>query len=271
MSENNPQFIGDIPENYDTYLAPLIFKSYAVDLANRIKLNTATNVLEIAAGTGMATRQLRDSLPKEVSIIATDVSKEMLNIAKTKFTPIENTHFQIADALELPFIAANFEAVVCQFGLMFFPDKLLSLREVHQVLKPSGRYYFNIWDSLADNHLAQIVDNTIVETLPDKTPSFFKVPYGYNNIDEITKLLLEAGFVNIEVSILPLASESKDALQVALGFTLGTPIRSQIEQSYPGLLPEIVTKVEQAVGESFGFKSISAKMQAIIFSAEAPV
>ena len=267
MAESHSAFIGEIPRNYEKYLGPLIFSEYGKDLANRITVPPDGSLLETAAGTGMATRQLRDSISKDVRIVATDLNEDMLNVAKGKFDKSENIEFQIANALDLPFGDATFEAIACQFSVMFFPDKLLSLQEAARVLKPGGKFYFNIWDSFDHNHLVQTVNKTIVEYLPDNPPDFYNVPYGYYEIDVIKNLLFEAGFADIEISVLPRVSATDEARNVAMGYVMGSPVRLQIEQCAPESLSKIVDAVEQAVGEKFGFKSVKAKMQAIVFTA----
>lgn len=271
MTESHSAFVGEIPQNYEKYLGPLIFKEYAEDLANRITVPSGGVVLETAAGTGMATRQLRDSIPGNVRIVVTDLNADMLDVAKGKFGSDENIEFQTANALELPFEDSTFDAVACQFSVMFFPEKLVALQETARVLKPGGRFYFNIWDSFEHNHFVRTVNKKISECLPDNPPDFFNVPYGYFDIDVIKNLLFEAGFADIEISVLPRTSTADEARQVALGYVLGTPVRLQIEKSDPESLYRIVDQVEQAIGEEFGYKSVSAKMQAVVFAAYMPV
>lgn len=271
MKESHSAFVGEIPQNYEKYLGPLIFKEYAEDLANRITAPSGGAVLETAAGTGMATRQLRDSIPDNVRIVVTDLNADMLDVAKTKFGNHENIEFQTANALELPFEESTFDAVACQFSVMFFPNKLVALQESARVLKPGGKFYFNIWDSFEHNHFIRTVSREIAACLPKNPPDFFNTPYGYFDIDVVKKLLFEAGFSDIEISVLPRTSTAEEARQVALGYVLGTPVRLQIEKNDPESLHRIVDQVEQAIGEEFGYKSASAKMQAIVFTAHLPV
>ena len=267
MAKSHSAFVGEIPRNYEKYLGPLIFSEYAEDLANRINIPTGASLLEIAAGTGMATRQLRNTLPKDIRIMATDLNEDMLNVAQKKFDASENIEFKIANALELPFNDAMFEAVACQFSMMFFPDKLLALKEAARVLKPGGKFHFNIWDSFEHNHLVQTVNRTIAKCLPENPPDFYNVPYGYYQIDKIKALLFEAGFAEIEIFVLPKISTTDEARNVAMGFVMGTPARLQIEQSAPDSLAKIVDTVEHAIGNKFGYGAVEAKMQAIVFTA----
>lgn len=267
MTESHSAFIGEIPRNYEKYLGPLVFNEYVEDLVRRITVPKDGQFLEIAAGTGLATRKLRDSISQDVDIVATDLNEDMLNVAKGKFEDSENIEFKIANALDLPFDEATFDVVACQFSLMFFADKLVALKEAARVLKPGGKFYFNIWDSLEHNYLAQLVHKIIEEYFPDNSPDFFNVPFGYYEIDIIKKLLFEAGFADIEISVLPRISAADEARDVAMGYIMGSPLRLQIEQRDPESLAKVVDAVEYAVGKEFGYKTVKAKMQAIIFTA----
>jgi ubiquinone/menaquinone biosynthesis C-methylase UbiE len=270
MSDSHTAFIGSIPAYYDEYLVPLIFEEYAMDLARRISVPAGGAVLETAAGTGVVTRQLRKMLLPDVRIVATDLNESMLAYSKGKFNGHHNVEFQPADATNLSFPAALFDAVVCQFSLMFFPDKLAALKEVARVLKPEGTFVFNIWDSYEHNHLIQTVNETLIRLFPDNPPPFFDVPYGYYRIDEVKQLLGQAGFGDIEIAVLPRDSVSETARQVALGYILGTPVCIQIAERGGIEVEEVVETVAEAISQTYGQSSVKAKMQAILFNASLP-
>ena len=148
MPQDSTSFSGSsIPENYDTGLGPVIFVDYAEDIARRAAALNPRRVLETAAGTGIVSRRLRDHLPTSTQLTSTDLSPGMIEIARAKFKPTEQVTFQPVDATALPFPDQSFDVVVCQFGVMFYPDKDRSYREVHRVLAPGGSYLFNVWDS----------------------------------------------------------------------------------------------------------------------------
>jgi ubiquinone/menaquinone biosynthesis C-methylase UbiE len=267
MTESHTAFVGSIPENYDRYLGPLIFEVYAEDLAKRLSVPSGGIVLETAAGTGIATRHLRNLLPLDVHIVATDLNEAMLKVAQSKFGSNERIAFQPANAMQLPFDDGSFDAVVCQFSIMFFPNKLAAMREVVRVLKPGGTFLFNVWDSYEHNHLIRTVNETIAACLPNDPPTFFDVPYGYYQLDNIKTCLGQAGFGDIDIAVLPRASRCEEARHVALAYVLGTPVRGQIEARRPESLPAIVDAVEHAIGKAYGYASINAKMQAMVLKA----
>jgi ubiquinone/menaquinone biosynthesis C-methylase UbiE len=123
MSDRAADFTGSIPAFYDHGLGPVFFADFADDIARRAAATAPRRVLEIAAGTGIVTRRLRDMLPPEAHLAATDLNPPMLEVARGKFHPDEMVEFQPADAMALPFPDSSFDVVVCQFGVMFFPDK----------------------------------------------------------------------------------------------------------------------------------------------------
>ena len=154
--EGDKIFAGSIPKLYDELLVPLIFEPYADDIASRLASRKVSRVLEIAAGTGVVTRRLASALPADVAIVATDLNRPMLDMAAEVGTtrPVE---WREADAMQLPFADGEFDAVVCQFGVMFFPDKAKAFSEARRVLKPGGTFLFNVWDRIEENEFADTV------------------------------------------------------------------------------------------------------------------
>ena len=169
MSDNQSAFVGSIPEHYDRNLGPIIFTDYAADIARRAAAGKPATVMETAAGTGIVTRALRDHLAAGTRLTATDLNEPMLDVARTKFRPGEQVEFRQADAMALPFADGSFDTVVCQFGVMFFPDKDQSYREVYRVLTPGGRYLFNIWDSHRYNAAGRIVHEIAGRFVPGRS------------------------------------------------------------------------------------------------------
>ena len=169
MSATDAAFAGSIPALYEQYLGSLLFQPYAEVMASRLKDLKQGRVLETAAGTGIVTRALAKTLPQEVEIVATDLNQAMLDLASGKLQA-PNVRWQQADAQALPFEDTSFDAVVCQFGVMFFPDKQAGFREALRVLKPGGRFLFNVWDSLDRNEVSRIVSEAAGKAFPNDPP-----------------------------------------------------------------------------------------------------
>ena len=265
MSGNIADFSGNIPENYDSGMGPVIFAGYASDMARRAASGSPSRVLETAAGTGIVTRALRDALPPDAKITATDLNVGMADIARTKFRSGENVVFQEADATALPFPDASFDAVVCQFGVMFFPDKEKSYREVHRVLVPGGRYLFNVWDGHRYNAFGRIAHKVIGGFFPSDPPKFYAVPFSYHMIDPIKEALIDAGFGEIEVSVLQLQRSVNDFMSFARGIVFGSPVVDQIRQRGGVELAEIQQAVAAALRDEFGPEPALMPIQAIVF------
>ncbi|MBI1729084.1 class I SAM-dependent methyltransferase [Candidatus Acetothermia bacterium] len=268
MTDQVASFAGSIPENYDKYLGPMIFEPYAKDLAQRAAKVSGSSVLEIAAGTGVATRSLRDALPPATKIVATDLNEPMLEIAKSKFKPTEKIEFKPADAMSLPFPDQAFDTAVCQFGVMFFPDKLASFREVARILKPQGRYLFNVWDSLDYNPIPKSMHGLTTSLYRENPPGFYQTPFGFYQIDPIKEMLLSTGFQKITFSVLKCPLSSPSARDAATGLVKGNPISLQILERQTHSIEEVMSHVERELANKFGKAPVRSSMQAIVVEAQ---
>ena len=226
-------FSGSIPSLYDRYLGPLIFETYAEDLAKRLTALNAERVLETAAGTGIVTRALLRSLPAGASIVATDLNQPMLDHAAGQ-VPSGRVSWQKADAQALPFPDRAFDAMVCQFGVMFFPDKQQAYREARRVLKPGGHFIFNVWDGIEYNEFADLVSTAVADMFADDPPRFLaRTPYGYHEQQAVIAEVRSAGFTNVAVETLTRRSVAPTCRDPAIGFCQGSPLRSEIEAETP--------------------------------------
>src|ERR1700674_958753 len=170
MAATDKLFAGSIPEIYDRLLVPLIFESYAADLAERLVGLNPQSVLETAAGTGVLTRAIALRMPAHVRIVATDLNQPMLDRAAARQPDDGRIGWRQADALALPFADQTFDAVACQFGVMFFPDKMQGYKEARRVLKPGGRFFFNVWDRISENDFADVVTEALAKVFPQDPP-----------------------------------------------------------------------------------------------------
>ncbi len=263
-------FTGSIPEVYDTYLGPYLFEFSAKDLAGRIKNKIPENgkILEIACGTGISTDYLRQALPETVTITATDLNPAMLDFAKGKRGHLTNVTFDVADALSLPFEDNDFDAVVCQFGIMFFPDKSAGLAEMTRVLKPGGTMAFNVWDSMENNQAVKIAHETISRYFDSHPPQFLHTPFGFYDIDHIKDLMAQVQLNNIAAHILSETSEEHEATSIAKGTVEGNPGVLEINERANASAEEITQAVTQALEATYGPSPITTELQALVFIAE---
>ena len=264
MTKDASKFVGSIPEYYDACLGPRIFVDFAEDLARRVAQTGCGTVLELAAGTGIVTRKLRDALPASVDLLATDLNAPMLDAARKKFRDGERVRFQEADATDLPFPEASFDCVSCQFGVMFFPDKTRSYAEVFRVLKPGGHYLFNVWDDWACNAFSRLAHEAVANFFPDDPPGFYKVPFGYRDTEAISASLAEAGFAAVTHETVTLESDIPSADDFATGLVFGNPLFDEI-LARQGDPEQVRQAVATAIAEELGGRMT---LQAIVFGAE---
>jgi ubiquinone/menaquinone biosynthesis C-methylase UbiE len=270
MTADAAGFIGEIPVEYDRCLGPMIFVDFAADMAQRAMQRRPARVLETAAGTGIVTRSLRDLLPAGAQLTATDLNPPMLAYARSKFRAGEQVAFQPADATALPFANGSHDMVVCQFGIMFYPDKDKSLAEVHRVLTPGGRYLFSVWDSHRYNPFGRIAHETAASFFPGDPPQFYSVPFSCHHIDPIKTSLIDAGFADIEIAVVRLEKEISAAATFGRGLVFGNPLIDQIRVR-GGVAPErVVDAITQALKREFGADPGRMPLQAIVFSATKP-
>ena len=268
-TDTDKVFAGSIPELYDRYLVPLIFEPYAADLARRLAQRKPARVLEIAAGTGVVTRALAAALPLTTTIVATDLNQPMLDRAASVGTarPVE---WRQADAMSLPFEDASFDAVVCQFGVMFFPDKARAFSEARRVLKPGGVYLFNVWDDIDKNEFADVATRTLGAMFPSDPPRFMaRTPHGYHDPIAIERELKAGGFANAPtISTVDARSRAPTARDPAIAYCQGTPLRNEIETRGPGRLPEATEAVTRAIAHRFGAGPVDALIRAHVVTVE---
>lgn len=264
--DRNVLFQGAIPENYDRYLGPVIFEPWAEDLVFRLAGKNYERILEIACGTGIVTRRLRDALPAATEIIATDLNRDMFEFAKPKFSNGENVVWQQADASALPFPNCSFDAAVCQFGVMFVPDKAAAMRESHRVLRSGGVFLFNVWDEFAANPFGQIAHATIASFFDHDPPGFYKIPFGFYDSAVIQKLLQDAGFEKIESFSETRPCRSASATEFATGLVHGNPVGTEATQR--GVDPEdLIAAIAKRIAERFGNAPVESTMRAIVWQA----
>jgi SAM-dependent methyltransferase len=265
--ERATAFKGTFAELYDRYLVPMNFAPYAEILAERVKAFEPQTVLETAAGTGVVTQALRRKLPTAVVVTATDLSQPMIDLARTK-SYMANVTWRQADATKLPFPDAGFDIVVCQFGVMFFPDKQASSREAFRVLRHGGKYLFAVWDSWAEMPTAPlgIAAKVVGEMLGRDPVSLLNPPY--HDEATIRADLAAASFVNVKAEQISLPVKAKSARDAAIITVHGSLIANAVEATAPGRLDEATDAVEQALHSQFGAGEIVGANCAILVTAE---
>ena len=221
------EFSGSVPANYDKYLGPVLFEPYAADLTARLPAGDGLRVLELACGTGIVTRRLREALGDSGTIVATDLSEPMVAYARDA-VPVPGIEWQAADARALAFENGSFDVVVCQFGFMFLPDKVRGFSEARRVLVPGGVLLANIWCSLDENPVAGAIHGTLMQLFPADPPRFMEIPYGYGDTERVRKDLTDAGWENVRLETVRVQSVGPSAADFATGFAVGSPLSHEL-------------------------------------------
>jgi ubiquinone/menaquinone biosynthesis C-methylase UbiE len=267
MQANDKLFAGSIPELYDSLLVPLIFEVYARDLAARVAGFAPRELLEIAAGTGAATCALVSQFPAQCRIVASDLNQPMLDRAAAKPALAGRVTFRQADALALPFEAGRFDAIACQFGAMFFPDRIKGYGEARRVVKPNGRLAFNVWDEIGTNAFTEAVVDAMAAMFPDDPPAFLaRTPHGYHDVDRIRADVKAAGFTDISIETVAHVSRAASPRDPAVAFCQGTPLRAEIE-ARGGSLEAATDAAAALLAKRFGNGPIEGRIQAHVITA----
>lgn len=265
MGTDSSGFVGDIPGHYDAGLGPNIFRDYGDLLAERSCDEAVANAVELAAGTGIVSRKLRDKLPSGTPLLVTDLNAPMLEVAKRKFTAGENVQFAVANAMDLPFEDATFDLMVCQFGVMFFPDKPASFREAARVLKPGGRYLFNVWSAMSENPFSQVAQDVGARFFPDDPPGFYKVPFHYGNPDEVSSDLSAAGWNDVEYETIRIIKRIENLEAFATALVFGNPMIDEIRDR-GGVDPkEVAAEMLSALNDAFGPSGLRMPLSSVTY------
>ena len=269
MSDTDKVFSGSVPKIYEKYLVPLIFEPYAADLINRLRSRHLSRVLEVAAGTGVVTRALASALPEGASIVATDLNQAMLDQASLVVAK-RNVEWRQADAMQLPFSDGTFDAVVCQFGAMFFPDKPKAFSEALRVLSPGGVFILNVWDRIEENEFADTVTTALASVFPEDPPRFMaRTPHGYHDRETIKQDLAMGGFTKqAHIATVAARSRAESPRVPAIAYCQGTPLRNEIEARDARRLEEATDVTTAALAQRFGSGTVDGKIQAHVITIE---
>lgn len=266
MATADNVFAASIAQLYDAVLGPFMFEPFAREMAGRLSPADG-DVLEIAAGTGALTQELDRTLDPKSRITATDLNAPMLAVGARKLNSLR-VEWRQADALALPFADQSFDAVVVQFGIMFYPDRVAGHAEAARVLRSGGQYLVSVWDDLTSNPVADVVHRAAGACFPDDPPEFFaRTPHGHHDVSKLLADLAEAGFRDSAIETVTLAAGRLPAHELARGFCQGTPLRNELVQRDERSLGRVTEAVERALEAHFGRGLIESTIQAHILTA----
>ena len=264
---SDSSFTDDVAKFYEAVLVPLIFEPYAEDLAARARALEPNRVLEVACGTGVVTRALATVLPNSCEIVATDLNTAMVVHAELVGTA-RTVSWRQADVMALPYDDESFDVVVCQFGVMFFPDRVAAYREIRRTLRPGGAFLFNIWNGIEQNEFSAVVTDAVSALYPEDPPVFLaRTPYGHGCPTEIEADVKAAGFKKCGLFQLDNISVASTPDVPAIAYCQGTPLRNEIEEREPGGVQRATVASTEAIRARFGPGPVEGRISAVIVSA----
>jgi ubiquinone/menaquinone biosynthesis C-methylase UbiE len=270
MAEAHAAFVGSIPEKYDRYLGPVLFRDFGEQTAARLEPRPGMRVLETACGTGIVTRRLLAHLGGQGRLVATDLNDAMLAYAELHVPTRDGLEWRAADATHLPFDDRAFDAVVCQFGVMFFPDRAAGMAEAFRVLRPGGRVLVSVWDRLEDNPVQRITHETVATFFASDAPQFYTVPSSMHDVTLLQGLLDRAGFVDVAWEHRAGTGTSPSAHEAAVGLIEGNPIYLSIMERQPAALGPIKAALAANLAAVLGDRPLRCPLRMILFTARRP-
>lgn len=268
MAQSDAVFSGSIPKFYDTLMVPLIFEAYAANMAQLVAGSSPVSVLETAAGSGVVARALAPKLGAAARYVVTDLNQPMLEYAASRQAADARIEWRLANALDLPFDDGQFDVVCCQFGVMFFPDRVAGYAEARLVLRAGGRFVFSVWDRIEENVFADDVTNAVGTVFPHDPPRFLaRTPHGYHDIELIREELGRAGFTDITITTREDVSRAPSARHAAIAYCQGTPLRNEIEARDAALLQLATDRATAAIASRTGEGPVAGKIQAHVIVA----
>lgn len=268
MAANDKMFAGSIPRLYDTLMVPLIFEAYAANMATLVAASSPRSVLETAAGSGAVTRALAPRLGAGTRYAVTDLNESMLDYAAARQGLDTRIEWRQADALDLPFEEGCFDVDCCQFGAMFFADRVAGYAEARRVLRPGGRFVLSVWDRIEENVFADEVTNAVATVFPHDPPRFLaRTAHGYHDLALIGEELRRAGFSDLEIDTREEVSRAPSARDAATAYCQGTPLRNEIEAREASSLQLATDCATTAIASGHGNGPVAAKIQAHVIVA----
>lgn len=258
-------FSGSISEAYEEFLVPIIFHPFSQKLITQVPLGAGQIVLELACGTGAFTSELVNYLPNDTTVYATDISADMIEIARSK-VKMESLQFDVADILNMNYSSSSFDGVISQFGLMLIEDKLSALKEIRRVLKPGGWFLFSVWSSPSYNELWAVASKVIRAFADIRTGATERIgPFSFSEPQKVDILLKQSGFRETSFSIQQLFIKTEDVTQLAKGFVYGLPFRTLLDNTKGVVLDEVVNTLTLEFRRRFGEQPLQTSLSANVF------
>jgi ubiquinone/menaquinone biosynthesis C-methylase UbiE len=198
MSENQTgQVTRNAAETYEEFFVPALFQEWADRVVDAAQIEGGQHVLDVACGTGVLTRAAARRVGPNGSVIGLDVNEGMLEVAQRKAPEIQWKHGR---AESLPFGDNTFDAVISQFGLMFFEDRSAAIHEMSRVLLPGGRLAVAVWDSLENTPGYAAMAALLKSLFGAQTAEALYAPFSLGDKETLLPLFKDSHLQDVQIT-----------------------------------------------------------------------
>jgi ubiquinone/menaquinone biosynthesis C-methylase UbiE len=193
-------FTGTGAENYERYFVPSIATPVSADLLATADLRVGERVLDVACGTGAIARVAAERVGPTGTVTALDLAPDMIDVARATPAPAGPAiEWHVGDAASLPFEDDAYDAVVCQMGLMFMPDRAAAVAEMRRVAVPGGRVVVNTPGAIQPPFV--VLEQAIVEHISADLGGFVRAVFSMHDPEELAGLLRAAGLRDVAAGV----------------------------------------------------------------------
>jgi ubiquinone/menaquinone biosynthesis C-methylase UbiE len=252
-------------EIYEKHMVPAIFGLWAPDLVDSARVRPGERVLDVACGTGVVTRVIAERVGPGGRVVGLDSNPDMLAAARTAPSQ-SNIDWLVENAMSMSLLDQAFDAVVCQQGFQFFPDKVAALQEMRRVLVPGGRLALSVWRSVDQSPAFRILRDHLARRLgPEKAALR---PFGLPDGQAIGAMISSAGFRDVKVRAEVKISRFQSPQHMVLSIAGGAPTMfgALVEQG-PDEIEAVALEIAEATRTYFDDEGWAAPMASNIITA----
>jgi len=242
-----------VPKAYEEFFVPRLFEPWAALLLDEAQLKKGQAIIDVATGPGTVARLAAPRLGPKGRIVATDISRPMLDIARAKRALAGAAPIEYVESPAAPLAAPTgaFDVVLCQQGLQFFPDRPAALREMKRVLKPGGHAVVAVWTAISRNQIFAAFHAALRAATPRDLADLITAPFSWHSSAELKAAAEEAGFRKVRLLTRSLPMVMEKGLEQAVQSFSATPVS-------PG-----VAALPQSIQDSF-FARMRQELSALV-------
>jgi ubiquinone/menaquinone biosynthesis C-methylase UbiE len=257
------QLGGSAPEMYQRYLVPAMTALWAIDLVDQAAPRPGERVLDVACGTGVVARVAAERVGSTGRVAALDINPGMLAVARSlPVAPGAGIEWHEGSVLALPFPDAAFDAVLCQLGLQFFPDRTAALREMRRVLAPEGRLAVSVFGPIEHTPATHALSNALDRHVGPGASVAKRTEHELADTEALRTLVTSAGFRGVAIhtaSKLARFPSPTDYVRIQLAATpLASLVAQQDASRREGLVGALIEDVSAALAPYVGSDGLIA-------------